>query len=268
MRIGVVERFEFKTLILHSMSSYEVRACLAAAATMAAPALEVVRRTAEMLVRDAEELATGEAVPVGSVEFVREAMRLAGIEEPSNISYPEALRKYLAGDVRQLRAGSVLGRHFIKPVRTKLFTGFVFDSMQDPAELDEHDREQHAAFLALPPDELVWVADPVVFAGEWRYYVRGRRVIGRARYDPDGADVVAEPQAGVVERVLADLPFDHPCALDFGVLDDGRTVLVEVNDAWAIGLYGEAMPAADYLDYLLDRWRRLVETGKRGGQHG
>lgn len=261
-------RFAFNTLILHSWSSYEVRACLAAATTMAAPALRVVRRAAEALSQDVDDLAAGAAVPVGSVEFVREAMKLAGISEPDNLSYPVQLQKYLAGSVRQLRAGSVLGRHFVKPLRTKLFTGFVFDSMQDPAELGEHDREQHAAFMALPPDEMVWVAEPVSFAGEWRYYVRDGRVIGRGRYDPGGADDVGEPRAAVVERVLADLPFEHPCALDFGVLDDGRTVLVEVNDAWAIGLYAEAMPAAEYLDYLLDRWHWLVLAGKRGGRHG
>ena len=104
-----------------------------------------------------ELLASGETLPVGSVEFVRRAMALAGIEEPANLTYPEPLQRFLLRDVKVQRAGSVLGTHFVKPLKTKEFTGFVFDSMADPSSLSPHDREQYDAFMLLDADEPVWV---------------------------------------------------------------------------------------------------------------
>ena len=39
----------------------------------------------------------------------------------------------------------------------------------------------------------------------------------------------------------------------------GKTVLVEVNDAWAIGLYGRALDPKDYLNFLGNRWKTIVQ---------
>ena len=45
-------------------------------------------------------------------------------------------------------------------------------------------------------------------------------------------------------------------AMDFGVTDDGRTLLVEVNDGFALGCYG-ADPI-QYAKLLSARWCELV----------
>ncbi len=42
----------------------------------------------EALEQYTEQLAGGVWLPVGSVEFVRRAMALAGLAEPANLSYP------------------------------------------------------------------------------------------------------------------------------------------------------------------------------------
>lgn len=44
--------------------------------------------------------------------------------------------------------------------------------------------------------------------------------------------------------------------IDFGVLDDGRTALVELNDGYALGNYGLAAEA--YLALCIARWEQLV----------
>lgn len=49
----------------------------------------------EALEQYAAQLAGGVWLPVGSVEFVRRAMVLAGVAEPENFSYPPQLRPYL-----------------------------------------------------------------------------------------------------------------------------------------------------------------------------
>lgn len=212
-----------------------------------------------------ELLASGEALPVGSVEFVRRAMALACIEEPANLTYPEPLQRFLLRDVKVQRAGAVLGTHFVKPTKTKTFTGFVFDTMTDPASLSPHDREQYDAFMLLDADELVWVSEPVRWQAEVRYYIAHHAVLGMGRYD-DGQDHWALPDERVVEEmvdVLARLP-KTPAGytLDVGMLDTGETALVECNDAWAIGYYKGTLSRNDYIKMLWARWSQLTTENR------
>lgn len=202
------------------------------------------------------------AMPAGSVAFVREALRIAGIKEPDNISYPTSALPYLHRSIKKVRAGSVLGTWFIKPVHTKIFTGFVFDSLSKPESYSPHDREQYDAFMAMPSDAMVWQSETVVWKSEWRYYVAFDCIIGHARYD-DGADDDAEiPDLNIVKNCIASLDFDNTYSIDFGVLSTGETALVEVNDAWAVGLYIEAITSKNYFHFLRDRWSGLFENSR------
>lgn len=199
-------------------------------------------------------------MPVGSVEFVRSAMRKADVIEPGSMSYPQAIEHLLRRNVHMVRAGSVLGTWFIKPCTTKAFNGFVFDTMSEPEEYDDHDREQYAAFVALPPDTLVWQSEVVRFASEWRYYVLEGKVVGSARYDQLGEEGAPSPdQTVVAEAVQAMADSGAPAAysLDLGVLEGGETALVEANDAWALGCYGRCVAPRDYLAMLAARWEQL-----------
>lgn len=247
-------------LILQAETSAEVRACLMAA-SMASPPVPVLRASLTTLPDVARLIAAGVAAPVGSVEFVRAAMAAAGIQEPEPMSYPVELLRFCGREIKQRRAGEVIGTCFVKPVRTKLFSGFVFDTMTDPDSLTPHDREQYDAFMALEPSEPVWISEVVRFQSEWRYYVDAGKVLGKARYDAEGDAGAPEPDEGTVAKIISSLPFDHPCAVDVGVLGDGSTALVEVNDAWAIGFYQDAMPAKDYMAYLVKRWESIRSAG-------
>lgn len=209
----------------------------------------------------AQQLRTGESLPVGSVEYVREAMRVAEIVEPANMSYPRNLEPYLHRDVRRRNAGHVLGTWFVKPVLTKTFTGLVFDTMQKVETLSEHDREQHALFLAMDSADEVWVSEPVSWVSEVRYYLLNGEIVGRVRYDPDGADDAKLPDEAVCTAAVADLKTefgaDVTCSLDMGVLSTGETALVEANDAWALGNYGRTLKPSVYLEMLISRWRQI-----------
>jgi hypothetical protein len=162
--------------------------------------------------------------------------------------------------VKQLPAGYVLGHWFIKPTTTKAFTGFVVDTLGNPEHLDGHDRIQYQAFLALPPEEPVWVAEPVSWLSEYRYYVIDGQVRGDGRYDaaPDdmpipNRELVAEMASLVAREPNAPAAF----SLDVGVLSSGETALIECNDAWALGLYKGSIARADYIELLWRRWEQL-----------
>jgi hypothetical protein len=49
----------------------------------------------------------------------------------------------------------------------------------------------------------------------------------------------------------------HPFACDVGVLSNGLTAIVEINDAWAIGLYGKCLQPREYTDFLFTRWKSI-----------
>lgn len=206
-----------------------------------------------------------DVLPIGSVEFIREFMRVTSIPEPENISYPIEISHLLHRSVKMQQVGSILGRHFVKPVETKIFTGFIYDCMQNPRELEPHDKEQFDVLMGLPAETKVWVSEPVKFVSEWRYYIIDGRIIGKARYDPDGADDAPEPDAIILEIAIRSLTTigGKPIgayALDMGVLDSGETALVECNDAWAIGLYGKALDSRNYFEFLQARWSQIVKS--------
>lgn len=203
----------------------------------------------------------GQTLPIGSIEFTRKAMLLAGITEPANISYPQPLQSYLHREVKQRTAGSVLGHWFIKPVTTKAFTGFVFDTLGNPEHLSFHARAQYNAFLALPPETQVWISEPVVWLSEYRYYVLHGEVRGEGRYD-DAADDMPVPDASTVGEMARAFACaeDAPAAfsLDVGVLGTGETALIEINDAWSLGYYQGTLSHRDYIEMLWARWQQLI----------
>ena len=229
--------------------------------------LPVVRVAMSGLVAHAEALRSGSAVPAGSVEYVREALRVAGVAEPPPLSYPEPLLPYLGRRVELSGAGQLAGRCFVKPRRTKLFTGFVFDAAAAPGAYTDHDREQLVVLQSLPPDEPVWCCDVVQIVGEWRYYVLRDVVLGRGRYDPDGADDAPQPDEATVGRAVHAMRALGIVAysLDVGVLADGRTVVVEANDAWALGLYERAIRPAAYWEMLRTRWLQIGGHDRAAG---
>lgn len=204
-----------------------------------------------------DELRAG-FMPVGTVEFVRKAFRILEMDEPPNMSYPDACRPYLLRNVRMMRAGDILGEHFIKPVQTKAFTGFVFNTMNDPEKMDSFTREHYDKYMEMAPDEMVWESEPVEWLSEWRYYVAFGEIVGSARYDQLESNMAPLPDRDIVVRCIQDMNIEHPYVLDFGVLRGGDTALVEANDFWAIGLYENSMSARDYLSLLSARWSSIL----------
>lgn len=217
----------------------------------------------ERLEQQGEALKEGSALPVGSVEYLREAMRIAGAKEPAGMSYPQALGWMMKRQWRQTVAAEVREEEFVKPVATKAFTGFVMPRHGEESGLGEHDKEQLEALRALPGDTPVYASERVIWLCEWRIYVEEGSEMGRGRYDPDGHDDAPALDEGEVRRAISDMVDAYGAAatfaLDVGVLSDGRTALVEVNDMFALGLYAGSVTAREYLGMLWTRWTQILQ---------
>jgi hypothetical protein len=200
---------------------------------------------------------------VGSMDFIRPALRQRGIAMPVIESYPPVLAGYLRRRVWQARLRDALSaaragtRVFVKPSkRPKLFTGFVLD----------YSNERLAA--GAPPSEPVWCGDVVNWASEWRAYVVDGSVKYLSFYDGDRARIPDwETVISAVRAMTNDQGAPVSYAIDFGVFTTGETVLIEVNDAFAIGAY-DNVPGDLYLTMLKTRWDQLTKANHPEQLHG
>ena len=192
-----------------------------------------------------------EVVVAGSVRFVRAALARLGVE-PRPLGYPAALAGFLGRRTWEttwaaVRAGvdGPGGPVFVKPRdHDKAFTGHVVAAFRN------------LIATARWPDAMPLIAaEPVAFASEWRYFVRRGAVVGvgHAKGDP-----LLAPDPAVVRDAVAAYAPDAPAAygLDLGVTEGGATLLVEVNEGFALGCHGLG-PLA-YSAFLRERWDELV----------
>lgn len=197
---------------------------------------------------------------VGSLPSVFHALGRLGVEAPAPFDYPAALQAFLGrrvwpSTVREVARGlqrSTLGPTFVKPrAHHKRFTGFV-----------AIDRGALAHVEAWGGSMPVWCSDPVTWRSEWRVFVLRGQTVGHRRYAGDDGALDEAVVARAVAAWREDGAMPAACAMDFGRLDDGRTALIEVNDAFALGAYG--LDGAVYVDLLVARWEELVGASPRG----
>ncbi|APR81547.1 Hypothetical protein A7982_06896 [Minicystis rosea] len=207
------------------------------------------------------QLALGrDTLVVGYVPIVVGALRQLDVGVPEPNDYPLSLRSHLHRRVWESTVGEVKdavldGRFagaFVKPKgRLKHFTGLVIDSPADLWHLGETGRKQ-----------AVFCAEVVAWKSEWRYFILEGRIAGARPY---AGDPTIRPDDEVVRAAIATL---HEAGeglrgfgIDFGVLGDGRTALVEMNDGFSLGSYG--VEDAVYTDLVMARWGEITGTDGR-----
>lgn len=132
----------------------------------------------------------------------------------------------------------------MKPVREKDLPGAIVKSL-----------EELEPYLAKGGDYELFVSEPVRFVSEWRVFVRYRQVLGATHYL---GDCTVEPDWSIARRAISHFYSERPngYGMDLGVTDDGRTLLVEVNDGFALGSYG--LDDTSYALLLSARWAQLM----------
>ena len=186
----------------------------------------------------------------GYIGDVQRALTSLGRPVPKSIDYPEPLRHSLGRTIRRSTLGEVRSSSahvFVKPVEQKEFTGFVWsNSPEDRRRIVTH-----------ADDVEVWVADLVNFRAEFRSFILHDVVLDVRRYKGDWS---LAPNRRVIEDAvsLMALVKQAPAAyaLDWGVVDGGRTLLVEMNDSFALGHYG--LNHVLYARMLSARWFELA----------
>lgn len=170
---------------------------------------------------------------------------------PPPFDYPAELMReeFMGRQLAEMRTDEAVDRwtkermpFFIKSVRPKLYSGILIKADRQLAYLDQ--------YLCEP----AWVSTPLQFKSEWRCFVHQGKLVDSRPYQ---GDFRLAPDYTKVDSMIAEFK-SAPVAytLDVGIDQLNRTLVVEVNDFWAIGAYG--LSPEVYAQMLIDRYEQIV----------
>lgn len=190
-----------------------------------------------------------EDVVVGYVGTVRGRLADFGITTPE-MDYPPELSRFLGRKVWETKMSQVTDHPetwpvFVKPVEDKKFTGVVVNSTKDLIGCG-----------TCGEDPQVLCSEIVNFKTEWRCFVRYGKILDVRPYKGDWK-LHYDPKV-IEDAVNSFETAPKGYAMDFGVTEDGRTLMIEVNDGYALGCYG--LLYINYAKLLSARWAELTNT--------
>jgi hypothetical protein len=190
-----------------------------------------------------------EDIIVGYVGTVRARLADFGIITPE-MDYPDELQKYLGRKIWKTKMNEVSNDPdrwpvFVKPLEDKQFTGVVVRSSKDLIGCGIQGVNQD-----------VYCSEIVKFDAEWRCFVRYGQILSVRPYKGDWRKHFDYKVIENAVKEFTSAPAGY--AIDFGTTDDGRTLLIEVNDGYALGCYG--LFYLDYAKLLSARWAELTGT--------
>jgi hypothetical protein len=186
---------------------------------------------------------------VGYVGTVRSRLSDLGIVTPE-MDYPDELQKYLGRQVWKATMYDVSNNPecwpvFVKPIEDKQFTGVVVKSTKDLIGCGIQNVNQD-----------VYCSEIIDFAAEWRCFVRYGKILSVRQYKGDWK---CHYDAQIIENAVKEfVSAPKGYAIDFALTKGGQTLLIEVNDGYALGCYG--LFYLDYAKLLSARWSELTGT--------
>lgn len=174
--------------------------------------------------------------------------------------YPEALQKFLGRKMWVDTIDSISSSeekwssgYFVKPKRDKAFTGKIIKSVADLVGCGNHSENYE-----------VLVSEPLDIKAEWRCFITYDQLIDVRPYgmlmDQDRESYYYTYDPDVLKQMMeAFIKWDNrpaACSMDICVTGDGKTLLVEFNDAYAWGNYG--LPCIFYAKLISARWSQLL----------
>lgn len=190
----------------------------------------------------------------GYISVVREAFTRIGVKQPTlDEGPPDEIRPFYGRNMWTTTMKFVrerLGeghRIFIKPLRQhKIFDGHVTSgAIRDLIRT-----------AGIPDEVEVLASDPVEFISEYRLFIHNGMIMGARPYRGDFTQPIDFQVVYQILEAYKSQPVGF--SLDMGLTKDGRTLPVEVNDAFALGCYGH--PAVLYAQMVIDRWQQIVSV--------
>ncbi len=200
-----------------------------------------------------------ETIVYGSVGIVRDAIRRAGRPDPKNLDFPDELQTFVGRAISESTMGEIqllaqrksdrLPVHIKPRDQHKLFTGKVIHTFRDLIALS-----------GIPSEQPIIVQEVVKMTSEWRASILRGKVLNIAHYSGNGLQFPDPELITQAVAAFASAPIGY--STDWAVTEDGRTVLIEVNDGFALGNYG--LSGHLYTALIECRWRELMGLQDNG----
>ncbi len=193
---------------------------------------------------------TSSDIIIGSVEATSAFFQELKIQEPKYLGYPEELEQYLGRTISKITLEECKQwsyPFFIKPAdKIKLFSGSLIEKESTINFLKE--------YCNVPGETLVYLSDLIKIKSEYRVFVYKGEIKGIQYYLGDFKTFPSIDKIEEMVRTYTSSPVAY--TLDVGVTDKNETVLIEVNDFWAIGSYG--FDAKTYVKMIISRFQQII----------
>lgn len=190
---------------------------------------------------------SAEDIIVGGLGTIKKWFKARGNELP-DIDYPKQLKDYYGRRIWQTTSDELLNSGleqpvFIKPVVGKAFTGFVCNKFSDMIGRIE------------PGDNIsIYCSDVLKIRTEWRVFVRKSKILDIKKYN---GELGTAYYLSVVKNMVASYTnAPSAYALDIGLTEDNKTIVIEVNDGYSVGCYG--LDPLLYAKFLYSWWAGTV----------
>jgi hypothetical protein len=191
-----------------------------------------------------------ETMVVGWVEDTIKFFQDMNYNVPLDLTIPNVLHKekFLKRNVIMVNTFDELKRitkpFFIKPQFVKAFDHGLI--------LNTHD------LLKYKDNSNFIISDIVDFVTEYRCYIIDKKIVGCYNYL---GDFRIYPNLNLVDDMInsfVNQPLGY--SIDVGVLHNGETCLIEVNDGWSLGNYG--LEPKLYTRLLTERWVQILKNNQ------
>ena len=205
-----------------------------------------------ILYEDIREVPTSrEILLVGPIDdTIAYFKRLGFTNIPTALNVPAELKQFAGRELNYMTMGEFRKQTkfpiFVKP--NAIAKEFVAGVLNKPEDLYIHNE--------VPDDMPVMTSEVVDFVSEYRCYVIKGELVGILFYL---GDLRVFPDVKVIDAAIAafkSAPAGY--SLDFGITSDGRTLLVECQDAWSLGNYG--LEDKEYTKLLSARWLEILKN--------
>jgi hypothetical protein len=201
-----------------------------------------------------KNIRTGDII-VGSVETSVAFFKALNTPIPPSISYHEEVFPFLFRTPVIQKIGELDKEfpYFIKPSEEiKLFTGSVIENQSQLDLLLKF-------YDGVTVETKVWKSPVVDFVSEYRCFINQGELRGIKHYK---GDFESFPDISFIKEIISaykSSPISY--TIDVGIDTTGKTILVELNDMWAIGSYG--LDGTIYTKCLRDRIHQITGYGVR-----
>ena len=211
------------------------------------------------LIDDFYEKVSDEDIVVDYVDQCQEIFKKFGVY-PEFQDYPDVMKEYLGRKIWKDTISSIADHeekwsagYFVKPVKTKMFTGKIISTIYDLCGTGNSNEDYE-----------VWVSEPVSIAAEWRCFIMYDRIldirpyglVSGENYDGYKYHYDYDTVRDMLNRFITWDDRPAACSMDICVTKEGKTLLVEMNDAYALGCYG--LHSLFYAKFLSARWSQLM----------